>query len=62
MGRPTFLDSEVQQSVCRECLPDYMQDTDRDIKDGERCSIEPCFLKKRALGEDSCSRCSGELH
>jgi len=55
MGHPTFLESIVLQSVCKECLPDYMQDP---YQVGI-CADEPCFLQQRAFGENTCTKCPG---
>jgi len=51
MGRPVFLNYE--QSSCRECMPDYMQQ----VGAGEQCSQDPCSLSERELGSTDCTRC-----
>jgi hypothetical protein len=51
---PSFMGEEI--SICRECIPDYMQRPGLDYQ----CAInddEKCPLGQRLLGEDTCSRC-----
>jgi len=53
-GRPASI-LDYEQSSCVECLPDILQQSD----DGERCSVDPCFLRQRKLGSKTCDRCEG---
>jgi len=53
-GRPVSL-LDYEQSSCVECLPDILQQ----LGDGERCSVDPCFLRQRKLGSKTCDRCQG---
>lgn len=53
MGRANYLDSS-QQSLCKECLPDYEQNADKDV---EICSDDPCFSQSRPFGSNECAIC-----
>ena len=53
-GCPDYMGiPENMNGVCRECLPDHVQDPDS----SETCSKKSCLLQKRPLGENNCYDC-----
>lgn len=53
-GCPDYMGiPENMNGVCRECLPDHVQDPDS----SETCSEKSCLLQKRPLGENDCYDC-----
>lgn len=53
-GCPDYMGvPENMNGVCRECLPDHVQDSGS----SESCSTKSCLLQKRPLGENKCYDC-----